>query len=482
MYRAPSKRAQLIKRTIVYSAMTTGVILLVTFLVFIMLGYRFNRDTSSIEQGGLVQFASRPDNAKVTIGKAELTDLTPSKITVNPGTYDVRMARDGYKPWAKNVDIRAGEVLWLNYAQLVPETVETIELTKFDTVAQAKSSPNGDRFALLTDASKPEITYVDITGATPRLTTLTIPTSVLPVDKVPSFTLSDWASDSDRMLVDMTFEGTTQRLVVDRREPNRTINLSTAYEADIAEVVFDPRSSERMIVRSSSGDLRTIDTAASAQSGVLATGVTSMSVYGNDAVLLVQALPENAQSVGYLSLGSDEVRELKRVDSAERTIVAASSYFSEPHVAIATGSKLDVYKLRSLPSSRSSDAISMTSVSSEILPGAVDHLSIRSSGRFVIAQYAGGVQTYDIELDKQTLTAFKAPVAEELRWLDRYHFYMTNGTDLEVMEFDGANQQRIASLSTTFDAVQSDNGEFIYSINRAADGTFAIQQSRMILE
>ena len=124
----------------------------------------------------------------------------------------------------------------------------------------------------------------------------------------------------------------------------------------------------------------------------------------------------------------------------------------------------------------------MSNVSSEILPGPVDHLSIRSSGRFVIAQYAGGLQTYDIELDKQTLTAFKAPVAEELRWLDRYHFYVTNGTDLEVMEYDGANLQRIAGLSTTFDAVQSDNGEFIYSINRTVDGTFAVQQSRMILE
>lgn len=90
MYQAPSKRRQLITRIVVYSLMTLGVVSLVTFLVFIMLGYRFNRDTSSIQQGGLVQFASRPTNASVTIGNAKLGDLTPSKITVNPGNYDVR--------------------------------------------------------------------------------------------------------------------------------------------------------------------------------------------------------------------------------------------------------------------------------------------------------------------------------------------------------------------------------------------------------
>ncbi len=105
MYRAPSKRRQLITRIIVYSLMTLGVVLLVTLLVFIMLGYRFNRDTSSIQQGGLVQFASRPIDASVTIGKAKLGDLTPSKITVNPGNYDVKMSKTGYRDWMKNVDV-----------------------------------------------------------------------------------------------------------------------------------------------------------------------------------------------------------------------------------------------------------------------------------------------------------------------------------------------------------------------------------------
>ncbi len=472
----------MIKRVTVYSAMTTGVVLLVTFLVFIMLGYRFNRDTSSIQQGGLVQFASRPDNAKVSIGNANLTDLTPSKITVNPGNYDVRITRDGYKNWAKNVDIRAGEVLWLNYAQLVPTTVETKQLTKFETVADVASSPNGDRFAVLTDPAKPVVQFVDINGDTPKQTTFTIPADTLPAGKTPTFSLGDWASDSDHMLINATYEGITERLLVDRRESDRTVNISTKYEADITEAMFDPRSSDRVIVRTSKGDLRIVDTAADSLSGVIASSVTSMSVYGNDAVLLVQSLSEGGQSVGYVSLGSSDVRQLKRIDSAERTFIAAAAYFSVPHVAVATGSSLDIYKLRSLPSSESSDAISMTSLSSTVLPAAVEFLSVRSSGRFVTAQYAGGVQTYDIELAKQTLTAFKVPVLEELRWLDKYHFYLTGGNELEVMEFDGGNQQRIADLTTRFDAVQSDDGTFIYSVNASAQGGFALQQSRMILE
>ena len=148
MYKTPSKRSQLIQRVVVYSAMTIGVVVLVTFLVFIMLGYRFNRDTSSIQQGGLVQFASRPIDASVTVGNAKLTDLTPSKITMNPGTYDVKMSKKGYQDWTKNVDVCSGEVLWPNYAQLVPNNVATEGLTTFDAIAGMKSSPPAGRRAM----------------------------------------------------------------------------------------------------------------------------------------------------------------------------------------------------------------------------------------------------------------------------------------------------------------------------------------------
>lgn len=481
MYRAPSKKRQLLMRTGVYSLMTILVVLLVTFLVFIMLGYRFNRDTSSIQQGGLVQFASRPINASVTVGKAQLSDLTPSKITINPGNYDVVMSREGYRSWSKNVDVKAGEVLWLNYTQLVPNDVKTDMLTQFESVAGVKASPNGDRFAILKSADVPTISFVDINGSEPKIDEVMIPADVLPADKQPTYDLVKWAPDSDRLLVKLSYESTTQYLMVDRRSAERTVNVSKDYESDIVDATFDPRSSERLIVRSSNGTIRIVDTAGKSLSSVVASSVTYMDTYGNDAILLVQSVSDGTQSVGYVSLGSNEVRELKKIASNEKTLLSIGKYFSDPYIAVSTGAKLDVYRVKSLPSSESDSSISMDTTYSAVLPAAVDYLSIRTGGRFVVAQYAGGVQTYDIELSKQSLTSFKAPVNGELRWLDRYHYYVTTDSRLEVMEFDGSNAHSITELATTFDSVQSDDGKFIYSINAVDDG-FALQRSRMILE
>ena len=481
MYRAPSKRTQLIKRVAVYSAMTTAVVMLVTFLVFIMLGYRFNRDTSTIQQGGLVQFSSRPGDANVTIGNAKLTDLTPSKITVNPGNYDVTMKRQGYHDWTKNVDVRAGQVLWLNYTQLVPTEIATDSLLDFASIGSVKAAPNGDRYALIEKPASSDITMLDVTGDTPKRTTLALPSDVLPAQDATRYSIVSWADDSDRFLVSARYGKSTEWLVVDRRDASRTVNISAEYEDDIREAIFDPRSSERVIIRSTDGDVRIVDTAADSLSGVIARSVSSMSLYGRDAIVVVQRVAEGGQAVGYVSFGSSELRVLKRIESSSATKVAIGKYFSDVYVAIASGTQLDSYKLDGLPPSGSEEPISMTAVHSSVLPSAATHLTIRTGGRLVVAQYATGVQVYDIELDRQTVTSFKRATSQELRWLDRYHFYLTNGAQLQVMEFDGGNAHDIAALTTGFDAVQSDNGTFIYSIAKSENG-YSLQRSRMILE
>jgi len=481
MYRAPSKQRQRAFRVLVYGIMTTTVLLLVTILVFIMLGYRFNQATSTIQQGGLVQFNTRPTNANVTVGSAKLANRTPSKITVNPGDYNVTMEKKGYHKWSKSVEVKPGQVLWLNYAQLVPKSITTKQVMELDAVADVLASPNGDRYALIANASEPSIDFIDITSDTPKQSSITLPQTEVPVEPT-TYNVNAWGSDSDKILLTAKTEKATNWLVADRRDEAKTVNLSTKYGVDIADAIFDPRSNSRIIIRTSMGDVRIADLSADTISGVIASSVTSMSTYINDALLVVQKTSDTSQSVGYVSFGSKSVRQLQEINNSDRTFVAGATYFGDPYIAISNGNTLGVYKLRTLPSSGSNVSISMTNLLSASLPATAEHLSIKTGGRFVLAQYASGLLTYDIELKKQSNASFTAPVASELRWLDKYHFYLTNGTSLEVLEFDGGNTHSITPLATSFDAIWRDNGKYIYTINSIKDGKFVLQRSKMILD
>jgi hypothetical protein len=461
--------------------MTIGVALLVTFLVFIMLGYRFNRATSTIEQGGLVQFASRPTDANVTIGKARLSDATPSKITVNPGNYDALMERDGYQSWRKNVNVRAGEVLWLNYAQLVPNEIERTTAASFPTLAQAKTSPNSSYIAMLPSASNPSMTILKVESDKTSERSVSIDQK----RSGTSYRIEDWSDDSSRILVSATTGATKRWLLVERDAESVTdvIDITKRYGTGFDRIEFDPRGSDRLVVLTESKDLRLLNISNDSLSSILASNVESFSFYENSQIFYISK-SDNVRALSYVSfVATDTPREIKRIESDAPAKVAAASYFGDPYIVMTEGRTSEVYRLARLPSSSSDDALSMETLASRELPSVPTYVSIRSSGRFVVMQYANGFATYDIELKKDTLTTVKGIGTEELRWFDRYHVYVTNGSGLKVMEFDGGNQYDVAQTSARFDALQTTDAKFIYSFTPTKDRkSVELQRSRMILE
>ncbi len=99
MYRQPPKQKIIIQRAIIYALMTISVIGLVVVLVFVMLGYQFDSSEGKIEQGGLVQFDSRPAGATVSIDGTVFGTRTASKTTMKAGHHDIEMKLKGYEAW-----------------------------------------------------------------------------------------------------------------------------------------------------------------------------------------------------------------------------------------------------------------------------------------------------------------------------------------------------------------------------------------------
>jgi hypothetical protein len=481
MYRAPSKRRQLAQRIVVYALMSIGVIFVVTFLVFIMLGYRFNKETSSIQQGGLVQFNSRPGNASVRIGRADLTDVTPSKITVNPGDYTVRMERDSYHAWSKDVTVEAGKVLWLNYAQLIPKNIEHSVAAKFTAIAQTKASLDGRYLAIITKPSDPKLTFVRIDGSRVEQTNIEIESA----RSATTYKVQEWSPDASRLLVTASKAGSVRWLLAERdaKDPSDVIDLTSKYGSSLEDLHFDPRGSDRLVVRTKEKDLRLLNVSDDALSSIIIPNVEDYTFYADDHIMYVSKLDAKTKSLGYVSFSkTGSPRELKRIETTQPVKVAAASYFGDAYLAASVSTAVETYLLSGLPDSGSSDAITLETVATRVLPTAPRFLSLRASGRFVVMQYAGGFATYDIELDKDTMTSLKGIGTQELRWFDRYHPYVTDGSQLLSMEFDGANQHAIAPLTTQFDAVQTDDGKYIYSLQKMNKGSYELRRSQVILD
>src|ERR1035437_481705 len=97
------KRKKLIKRIFVNLFMTLSVIVLVTFVTFFMLGFRFDSNNGNLEQNAFLQFSSTPSGATVSIDDIVIGAKTSSKSSVQAGKHTVVMWRDGYQTWQKTV-------------------------------------------------------------------------------------------------------------------------------------------------------------------------------------------------------------------------------------------------------------------------------------------------------------------------------------------------------------------------------------------
>lgn len=489
MYHQPSKRKQLIQRLVVYGLMSLSVLVLVTLLVFVMLGYQFNGNDGKIEQGGLVQFSSTPSGASVGIDSKYLGTQTSARTTMTAGPHFITMNKTGYRQWQKSVAIVPGSVLWLNYTRLIPTTLKPATVATYTALSDTNVSFDHKWLAVKEDPATPVIQMEDISRTTTKASTLELPAAsyTAPSEgRTQSFVIAQWDPSSRYLLVKHTYDDTkTEWLVVDIQHVADTKNVTTLLGFDASNVIFSNTNSN-VLYGLVGQNLRKIDLGSVTLSGPLVTNVAEFSLYQNSTIIYTTLLDPttHTRTAGYYSDGADKARTVRSyADNGQVPLrLAFGSYYRDTYVGIAYGDEVEVLT-GDLPRSDATDVSTLHAVTTMTVPGGVLDLSIMTSGRFVVAQTASGYVVYDLELKKTTTTTLKGPAVttEKLHWLDGYIAWSDRDGTLRTTEFDGANQQDIMPVTPGFSVTLSPDGTYLYGFAKTADGKYDLQRVRMIL-
>ncbi len=478
------KRQALIWRIVRYGIMILAVIVLTTFLLFLMLGYRFNRNNGTIQQGGLVQFISQPTGAKVTVGTAQLANATRSKITLYPGEYLVKMERTGYDLWQKNITVRAGTVLWLDSARLVPTNRSTQSVKSFATLSDTAVRVTGDSMALLLDNTKPAITLVPLTDGTEvKDKQVIVPANIVTTGKSGTkhlYTFVEWSRDDKHLIMEHTYGAEREFLVVDTDAPEKTTVLRAVGKAVPVETTFDPRSATDTVVRYSDGTVRLAS--GDKLSEPILTNVASMTMAKGTTILYTTLPSQGTVKTGYLTLGKQEPKELASYITQSRVELALGDYYYDDYLATTVGDTATIEKIPELPSSDSDATIKKSTIAQFKLEDTPLEISVRNKGRLLA--FAGKTQmvTYDIELGTRAQAVIQGdrPLTAAPEWLDNQHFWSDANGSLHQYEYDGTNQADIVKVAAGFSAAYTQSGKYLYSIAKTADG-YVLQRTTMIL-
>lgn len=487
MYRPPSKRKQAIRHALIYTGMTLSVIALVTGIVFFILGFRFDADNGRLEQGALLQFATEPSGATIAVDGKTITPRTPAKYSVLAGEHTFRMSKDGYETWSKTLDVKAGTLTWLNYARLIPvnRPVETVE--SYSSLAGMITSPDGKMILSITDASRPTMQLADIRSNDVKLSTVTLPaelyTDATTKDVSHTFTLGSWDTGGRYVLVNHTYNGKSEWLVVDTRDVNASKNITRVLDIEITSPVFSGTNGS-VVYALSAGDIRKLDLSAATISRSLVSGVTAFSLYDNTIITYEgkDATDSTKHVVGVYREGDSAPHVLRSVSVDVPLKIATSRYFNQDYVAIAEGSRIDILR-GSYPSSSSDDTTSLGIVSTVDFAPSTTHLSFSPKGDYVLAQTNASFVSYDVEharVNRSIVGQDPSAKVSPLRWIDDDHVWSDAEGQLTLREFDGANNTVISPAAMGFGSVISDNDTYMYSIGKT-EGGYQLQRVRLTL-
>lgn len=470
MYKAPSKRKKRTQLFFVYALMVGSVVAIVSILVLIMLGYRFNRFDGRVEQGGLVQFDSRPSGATVTVDQTQLANKTASKITLTTGKHTITMTRDGYTAWKKDVNVKAGTILWLNYALMVPNKINSTVVSEQTAVSSTLASPDKKYLAMVGAPSEPVITVMPLNDQTPVPAKVTIPAGTFTVpdaDKPSVFTLKSWDKENRHALVEHTYnDGVSEYIYVDLRGQDAARNITTSFGLSLQNIAFSLQDSNQLYALTTDHELRRVSLADNTISAPLLTNVADFD-QGDRSTLTFTTLPDpstNKRSAGYLTVGRDKAKIINSTASVDAPyFVRMTGYYNDKFFVIADGQDVSIVT-GDVPVSDSMDTLSLTRVAQYRLGAAAAQIDFSPyESRFVYAVDAKGVVVYDLELHHLSRTPAEGIAqTRPLNWLNTYHFATTQGGEFAYYDFDGTNRHVIATKALDMPAIMSENNRYFY--------------------
>lgn len=483
-----TKKQQSIKRAFIFVFMVIAVLTIVSGIILFISGYRLDNMNGRLEQGALVQFDSRPNNAQVTIDEVSTGSSTSTKRSLKAGIHSFLVEKDQYRSWQKTLDLEAGTLTWLDYIRLVPNDLTPQTVGEYETVAGVKAAPDLQFIVVQKDAATPSFDLVDIRNKEVRSTVISLPADLYSESAtegvVHSFSMESWDDSGRHMLVRHTYNDSTEWIVMDTEQVGSSVNASRIAGLSFTDLQF-AGTSGKILYGLADGDIRRIDLSSATLSRVLITKAASFNMYGNNRLTYVGEDVTNAQQrvVGFYSEGDDQPYVLETFkDPAARLAIDTVRYHSSDYIVYAENDKVTLWGGR-YPNADQERSATLRVVTEMKLPGLVDTLSFSSTGAYLVAQSGQTQQSYELEHDRTSVTTIESGdvQAPPLRWLDRAYLWNIYGGQVSIREFDGANPNTIMPAEAGFDVTLSQNGRYIYAVNKTDDG-YRLQRVTMILE
>ena len=424
--------------------MVVAVILMVIILALIVSGYWLNSDFK-VERQGMLQISSVPTGASVEVdGDSPWYQRTNTSKILSSEEHTIVLSKEDYDSWSKTINISEGLLYKLNYPRLflknrTKETVSDVSSFTYATISPNRkqllainNTTNWSLFNLDADTVKPTKINVSALFATESPATVSILNC--------SIISANWDESNEHVLLNINLDGTSEWVLLDIRNPAKSINLTREFVQDFDHVAIFNHSANILLAMSGS-NLRKIDLDSKQLSSVIISGIESYDIYDSEIIF------SNHERVGVIKNFSSEPEYLTDITSP--TKVLFGRFYDDKYIFIIEDNSLAVYKKDDF-----------TEIFSGTIGFTPEYVKVGPGAEFLFMSSGSNFATYDMESAK--LSLWSADTVH-FDWLDGHMLYVVKDGVLSVYDYDGLNHRVLASnVSERFPVTITDDKWLYY--------------------
>lgn len=442
--------------------MGLSVVVIVTVLTLIAMGYNFNKDWG-LEQSGLVQIRSNPSGALVEIdGETQFSRTEMSKM-LNSGEHTIKISKAGYDTWTRTLDVESGLLTKVDWARLFPIEKTIEKVNDYKTLRLVGVSPD-DQYLILLAEDSATIQTINIKNDELKYGKIDLST-VMGLEKketpVGRLEIAGWNKNSDKFLLKWIVEEKTNWLFIDVKQPANNVNLSSKFLLNFDKLMIASDAGDK-IWALEDGNLRMLNATEVTVSGVL---INKIETIANNATTIayVRNDEKTGKAIGLYKEGEKDGTIVQKISADVNSVrIALGSYWGDDWIAYDMDDRIYV-KSGTYPS-YDKPTSSLKTIAEHDIDFSPEFIEVSPSGRFVMAYNKKQVVAVDTEL-KDYWPYEVDTEAGGANWLDDFMTWEVLDEKLIVRDFDGNNRREIAGASGNMQLVSlTENNRWIYYI------------------
>jgi hypothetical protein len=309
---------------------------------------------------------------------------------------------------------------------------------------------------------------------------LSLPTGLVtsPTTGNQSWQVIAWATDNQHVLIEHSYQGGQEYILLDRLTPGNSLNLTRSLNLNpTTQLTLLNGKYNQYYLYDTAAEVVNSETLSSLQPTQVETNVLAFNNYGSNTIAYVtdQKSPAGEVNVNVLQAGVNYV--IRQLPANSTYLLDSTQYAGNWYIAAAATTDNEVYVYENPMSDLASNPNEPLIPAYILKVIAPNYLSFSDNSQFVVAENGSAFAVYDEQNEKGYVyqLSLAIPNTEHAYWMNGDQLYVTVNNVVSVFDYDGTNQQSLQSAMAGSIAMFDPTYKWSYAITLTPAAVIATQ-------